>query len=71
MHKTLHPRNDVDRLHVSRKEGGRGLTSIQNYVDATIKWFEDYINKHGGRLITTLRNDTDKTSINTTKITRK
>ena len=27
-HKALHPRNDVDRLYVPRKEGGRGLTSI-------------------------------------------
>ena len=25
MHKALHPRDDVDRLYVSRKEGGRGL----------------------------------------------
>ena len=28
MHKALHPR-DVDRLYISRKEGGRGLTSIE------------------------------------------
>ena len=28
MHKALHPR-DVDRLYVSRKEGGRGLASIR------------------------------------------
>ena len=28
MHKALHPRDDVDRLYVSRKEGGRGLASI-------------------------------------------
>ena len=25
MHKTLHPRDDFDRLCLSRKEGGRGL----------------------------------------------
>ena len=25
MHKTLHPRDGVDRLYISRKEGGRGL----------------------------------------------
>ena len=24
MHKALHPRDDVDRLYVSRREGGRG-----------------------------------------------
>ena len=27
-HKALHPKDDLDKLHVSRKEGGRGLTSI-------------------------------------------
>ena len=36
MHKALHPRDDVDRLYVSRKEGGRGLTSIEDSVDASI-----------------------------------
>ena len=30
MHKALHPRNDVDRLYVSRKEEGRGLASIKH-----------------------------------------
>ena len=29
MHKALHPCDDVDRLYVSRKEGGRGLASIK------------------------------------------
>ncbi len=29
MHKALHPRDDVDRLIVSRKERGRGLASIE------------------------------------------
>ena len=36
MHKALHCRNDVDRLYVSRKEGGRGLTSIEDSVNASI-----------------------------------
>ena len=29
MHKALHSRDDVDRLYVSRKEGGRGHTSMK------------------------------------------
>ena len=29
MHKALHPRDDIDRLHISRKEGGRGFASIE------------------------------------------
>ena len=28
MHRVLHPRDDIDRLYVSRKERGRGLASI-------------------------------------------
>ena len=28
MHKALHPRDDVDRLYVSQKEGGRWLASV-------------------------------------------
>ena len=45
MHKVLHPRDDVDRLHVSRKEGGRGLARIEDTVDASIQRLEDYIEK--------------------------
>ena len=51
MYKALHPKDDVDRLNVSRK-GGRGLASIEDSVDASIKRLEDYIENYGGRLIT-------------------
>ena len=34
MHKALHPRDDVDRLYVPRKERGRGFASIEDSVDA-------------------------------------
>ena len=71
MHKVLHPRNDVDRLYVSRKEGGRGLASIEDSVDASIQQLEDYIEKHEGRRITTTRIDTDYTKINRMTIKRK
>ena len=54
MHKALHPRDDTDRLYVSRKETGRGkgLASIEDSVDALIQRPEDYVKKRGGRLIT-------------------
>ena len=61
MHKALHPRDDVDRLYVSIKEGGRGLTSIEDTVDASIQRLEDYIEKHKRGLITAIRNDTENT----------
>ena len=41
MHKALHPGDDVDRLYVSRKEGGRGPASIEDSVDASIQRLED------------------------------
>ena len=71
MHKALHSRNNVDKLYVSRKEGGRGLPSIEDSVDASIKRFEDYMEKRGERLITTTRNNTDLMGSNRMKITRK
>ena len=64
MHKALHPRDDIDRLYVSRKEGGRELASIEDRIYALIQSIEDYIEKCGGRLITATRNNTDNISIN-------
>ena len=45
MHKALHPRDDVDRVFVSRKEGGRGLASTEDSVDAKTQRLADYIKK--------------------------
>ena len=61
MHKALHPIDNVDRLYVSRKEGGRGFASIEDSVDASIQQLKDYIEKYKGGLITAARNDTDNT----------
>ena len=68
IHKALHPRDDVDRLYVIRKEGGRGRTSIQDSVDVSIQRL-DYIKS--ARRKTDTRNNTDNTNTNRTKITRK
>ena len=56
MHKALHPIYDVDRLYVSRKEGGRGLARIENSVNASIRGRNDNINKSKEILITANRN---------------
>ena len=61
MHKALHPRDDVDRLYVPRKDGGRGLASIEDSVDTSIQRYEDYMENHEGGLITAIRNNTDNT----------
>ena len=71
MHKALHPWDDVDRLYVSRKEGGRGLASIEDSVDASIQQLKDYIEKCGDWLITATRSNIDNMRISRTTITRK
>ena len=71
LHKALHPRDDADRLYVPRKEGGRGLASIEDSVDTSIQRLEDNIEKHKRGLITAIRNNTDNTIDNRMTITRK
>ena len=71
MHKALHPRDDVDRLYVSRRERGRGLASIKNSFDASIQRLEGYIEKHEQGLITAIRNNTDNTIDDRMTTTRK
>ena len=50
----------MDILYVLRKEGGRGLASIEYSVDTYIQ-LKDYIEKHEGGLITAIGNNTDNT----------
>ena len=71
MHKALHPRDDVDRLYVSWKEGERGLASIEDNVDTSLQRLEDNKEKHERRLITSIRNDTGKTMDDSMTTTRK
>ena len=59
MPKALHPRDDVDRLYVSRKEG---VVNIGDSVDTSIQRLEDYIRKYSGRLIIATGNNRDNTS---------
>ena len=69
MHKMLHPRDDVDRLHVSRKRRKR-ISCIEDSVDPSIKRLDSYIQKRRGRLITVTRNNAENSKKNRTKITR-
>ena len=55
MHKALYPRDDVDRLYVSRTEGGGGLTSIVDGVDTSIQRLEDDMEERRGRLTAATR----------------
>ena len=71
MHKVLNTRDVVDSLYISGKEGGRGLGSIEDSVDASMQQLEDYIQMHEGGLTTATRIDTDITIDNRMTITRK
>ena len=71
MHNSLHPRDDVERLYVSKKRVRRGLASIEDSVDASIQRLEDYIRKHERGLITSIRNNTANTIDKRMIITRK
>ena len=48
LHKALHPRDDTNKLYVSRKEVGRGLTRIEDSVHASMQRLKDYVHKRGG-----------------------
>ena len=51
MYKAFHLRDDIDRLHVLRKLGGRSLVRMEEKMDASIWRREDYIKKSRKRLI--------------------
>ena len=56
MHKALHPRNGIDRLYVSRKEGGRKRAYIKDCGDATIQGLKEFIKKSKERQFTATSN---------------
>jgi len=43
MRKALHPRGDVHRLYLSRKEGGRDMMNVEDTVDLAIINLETYV----------------------------
>ena len=53
----LHLKSDVDRLYIPRKEGGRGLISIEECVELAIRGLEVYVHGSEERLIQVARGD--------------
>ena len=51
----LHPKSDVDRLYIPRKEGGRALISIEDCVELAIRGLELYVHDSEERLIQAVR----------------
>ena len=64
MHKALYPRNDIDRLYVSRKAKGSRVVSIGDCVDASILGLEYYIKKDKEKLITAASSNIGNISTN-------
>ena len=47
----LHPKSDVERLYIPRKEGRRGLISIKDCAELAIRGLEVYVHGSEERLI--------------------
>ena len=54
-----HPRADVDRLYIKRKDGGRGLLELQSLHQQSILSLAEYIRSENGRLIQMVRKNDD------------
>ena len=58
MHRALNPKSDVARIYLSRKEGARGLISVEDTVKLAILGLERYVlTSEEGLLITARRVD--------------
>lgn len=49
MHGALHPRSDVDRLYIPRKDGGRGMISIEASYAIAIEGLNNYLELKEGK----------------------
>ena len=45
MNRSLHPRGNVSRLYLARKEGGRGLTSCEECVSVEVQSLDKYLSE--------------------------
>ena len=53
----LHPKSDVDRLYIPRKDGGRGLIAIEDFAELGVRGLEVYVHGSEERLLQTARGD--------------
>ena len=53
----MHPKSDIGRLYIPRKEGGTGLISIKDCVELAIRGLEVYVHRCEERLIQATRGD--------------
>ena len=53
----LHPKPEVDRLYIPRKDEGRGLIAIEDYIELAVRGLEVYFQGSEERLIHAARRD--------------
>ena len=58
-HPKLHPKSNVDRINLSRKEDGRGLISIEDTTRTAILGLQKYIQESEEKLIIATRTPED------------
>ena len=51
IYRGLHPKSDVDRFCIPRKDGGRGLTAIEDNVELAFRGLMVYVHGSEERLI--------------------
>ena len=51
IHKGLHPKSNVGRLYIPRKEGGRGLICVEDIINFAVIGLERYVNNSEERLL--------------------
>ena len=51
IHGALHPRSNVNRLYLPRREGGRGLTSVEDAINTEERNINVYISQSQERLL--------------------
>ena len=66
---SVHSRDYIHRLHVSRKEGERGLRNIEDHVITSIQGLDDSIEESKERIITAASNSNNNFRTNR-KITK-
>ena len=57
IYRALHSKSNVDRLYIPRKDGGRGLISIEDCLKLAIRSLEVYVHGSEEILIKTARED--------------
>ena len=53
----LHPKSDVDRLYLPRKDAGRGLIVVEDCVELAVRGLEVYDHESEERLLQAARRD--------------